>query len=345
MEIQDSLSNHLLVLGDEIQTAELAELLGHTNWTYSHAQSPGEVLSMVRRGECPDVLVIAPARELRNYVELCRTLKLQTPNALVPVIFVLTSELPEDRVAIYQAGADDCIGLPTSRDELILRILKAIRAARAIDSLEDATAIITALANAIEGKDSYTCGHVERVATYAVEIGKSLGLGPVDLATLRTGALLHDIGKVTVPDQILNKCGGLADEEMEVIKRHPLVGFSILESMRTFQAIRPIVRWHHERPNGTGYPDGIGGDELPLLPRIVTVADCFDALTSDRPYRLALSLDRCQAILESDAECGNLDADVVRALMRILGRGAALQPAASAGEGLQLPLLAAEFLA
>lgn len=328
MEIYDPLSCQLLIFASPGETEWLNELFVEANWTCTWVQSAGEVLSQLRQTIRPDALLIASKELSREGVELCRTLKLNLRGGAIPVLFLLSSESPEDVVRVYQAGADDCITVPTSRDVLILRTLKAIRASRALDSLEDATAVITALANAIEGKDSYTCGHVERVATYAIEVGKLLDLDASNLATLRTGALLHDIGKVTVPDPILNKQGPLTAEEMEIVKRHPLVGFEILTSMRTFQAIRPIVRWHHERPNGTGYPDGIGGDELPLLPRIVTVADCFDALSSDRPYRRALPLEQCQIILKSDADRGDLDGEVVAALIHILDRGAAaLQPA------------------
>jgi len=331
METQDSISNHLLVLGAQADGDYLVELLGHTTWNFAQADSTSAALARIRQGSRVDALIVIPGTQVREYVEMCRTLKLQSRTAFIPVIFLLSSEVPEDSVRVYQAGADDCIRLPASRDELILRVLKSIRAARAIDSLEDATAIITALANAIEGKDSYTCGHVERVATYAVEIGRALGLDAAQMNTLRTGALLHDIGKVTVPDQVLNKPGQLTDPEMDIIKRHPLVGYEILSSMRTFEAVRPIVRWHHERPNGKGYPDGIGGDDLPLLPRIVAVADCFDALSSDRPYRAALSLDACQEILETGAAVGDLDGQIVQTLLAIVGRGTASLQVCPAG--------------
>ncbi len=323
MSTADPLSSHFLLLGPEAETPRVAALLEQADWTHTPVHSAGEALAKIRHGEAVDALIVCPGDPVRDYVELCRTLKLQAQTSHIPVVFILAPQLSSLLLQAYQAGADDCIRLPSSRDEVALRILKAVRVAHATDSLEDATAIITALANAIEGKDAYTCGHVERVATYSLEVGKALELSAADLATLRTGALLHDIGKVTVPDQILNKPGQLTEAELEIIKRHPRVGDEILKTMRTFQAIRPIVRWHHERPNGRGYPDGVGGDELPILPRIVAVADCFDALNSDRPYRAALSLEKCQAILEESAANGDLDADIVGILVSLLGREAA----------------------
>lgn len=326
MNLSDPLPAQLFLAGEASELAAFAELADHARWTCTRLHSPGEILARIRRGDHADAVIIAPGNRVRDYLEMCRALKLQSRTSFVPVVFLLPAESADHRVQVYQSGANDCIPLPASPDELTLRVLKAIRAGHATDSLEDATAVITALANAIEGKDSYTCGHVERVAMYSLEIGKAIGVQPGELATLRTGALLHDIGKVTVPDQVLNKPGQLTVEEMEVIKRHPLVGDEILKTMRTFQAIRPIVRWHHERPNGKGYPDGVGGDDLPLLPRIVAVADCFDALISDRPYRAALPLPRCQAILESAAEQDDLDGTLVQVLMSLTGQSAVNQP-------------------
>jgi putative two-component system response regulator len=331
MNTEDPLSSQFLLLGPPGETAGVSALLEQANWTHTVVHSSSEALTRVRHGPGVDALIVSPGQPARDYLELCRALKLQSRTSHIPVVFVLAPALTDLLVQVYQAGADDCIRLPASREEVALRILKTLQVANATDSLEDATAIITALANAIEGKDSYTCGHVERVATYSLELGKAMGLDAADLATLRTGALLHDIGKVTVPDQILNKPGELTQAELEVIKRHPLVGDEILKTMRTFQAIRPIVRWHHERPNGTGYPDGIGGNDLPVLPRIVTVADCFDALNSDRPYRATLPLDRCQAILEECAVKGDLDPDIVRLLISFLGREAAALQLSTAG--------------
>jgi putative two-component system response regulator len=242
---------------------------------------------------------------------------------------VLPAEAAARRAVVFEAGADDCIQLPASAREIAVRLLNAARVKRTTDSLEDATTTITALANAIEGKDAYTRGHVERVATYAVEIGKRAGVDPDGLTILNTGALVHDVGKVAVPDHILNKPGRLTDEEMEIMKRHPLVGYDILKPLRTFQSVLPIVRWHHERPNGTGYPDGLSGDDFPLFARIMAVADVFDAISSDRPYRKRLPLAKCRDILAHAAENGELDPELVRILSEILHEGEVVLPGGS----------------
>ncbi|MEE9294015.1 MAG: HD-GYP domain-containing protein, partial [Phycisphaerae bacterium] len=195
--------------------------------------------------------------------------------------------------------------------ELLQRCRNLIRNKQAADALEDSENVIFALARIVEGRDKYTQGHVERVAACAVEIGTRMRLGDDEVATLYRGGVIHDLGKIAVPDAILNKPGRLDDHEWSVMKTHPVVGYDVLVRLRTFHDVLGIVRWHHERPNGRGYPDGIGGDELPLLPRIVAVADCFDAVTSARPYCQARTVNTALEVLTKGARCGDFDEDVV----------------------------------
>lgn len=319
MEPQSLVSGYVLLVGSPPPPAELEAILSGGAWRCLRAHTPGEALWRLRNEPIVDAIVIVPGPEPEPYLDLCRHIKLGSRNALVGIIFAIDAELAERRIAFFEAGADDLIQLPASPDEIVARLISAIRFKRAADSLEDATSVITSLANAIEGKDRYTCGHVERVATYSVEIGKRLGISGELLTALRSGALVHDIGKVAVPDHILNKPGRLTADEMEIVRRHPVVGHDILRPMRTFQSALPIVRWHHERPNGRGYPDGLEGDSLPLLPRIVAVADCFDALSTDRPYRPAFPLPECRNILLRAAEERDLAPEVVGAFFQIIG--------------------------
>ncbi len=159
-----------------------------------------------------------------------------------------------------------------------MRLTKAIRLKRAIDMLEGAGAVVTAMAGAVEAKDHYTYGHVDRVAAYCVGIGRRLGVDAEGIVSLQVGGVVHDIGKIGIPDHVLNKPDKLKLDEAEIMQRHPAIGYEILKPLRTFQNVLPIVRWHHERPNGKGYPDGLKGDQIPLLARIAAVADVFDAL-------------------------------------------------------------------
>ncbi|NUQ00169.1 MAG: GAF domain-containing protein, partial [Armatimonadetes bacterium] len=166
----------------------------------------------------------------------------------------------------------------------------AIQNARLFGDLQELLlSTISTLAKAVDAKDRYTAGHSHRVTLYALEIGRELGLDAADLDLLRIGALMHDVGKIGVSEQILRKPGPLTEPEREEMRRHPLYGARIVEPIRQLHPILPAVRWHHERYDGGGYPDGLAGDEIPVMARILMVADAYDAMTSDRPYRRSLA--------------------------------------------------------
>ncbi|MFQ3586663.1 MAG: HD domain-containing phosphohydrolase [Fimbriimonadaceae bacterium] len=179
-------------------------------------------------------------------------------------------------------------------------------------------AMVQSWVKAVEAKDPYTAGHSERVMSYSVRIGERIGLSPTELRTLKVGTLIHDIGKIGVPDAILNKPGPLTDGEHAIVRFHPEVGASLIAEIPSFADCLPIVRHHHERLDGSGYPDGLKGDEISVLVRIVAVADSFDAMTSDRAYRKARSVEETLSILVKEAESGKLDAKIVAVLADIV---------------------------
>lgn len=285
--------------------------------------SPAKIglLNQLRTQRPVDVVVLCPGEDYGPLLDLCRGIKFDRTLEYLPVVWLLSSNADQQREQALTAGADDCIPPTASQAELALRLTRAMGRKQATESLEDATAIVVALANAVEGKDHYTCGHVERVNAYSVEIGQHLNLPPTDINALKIGGMVHDIGKVGIPDHVLNKQGKLSDDEMQIMRRHPAIGYDILKPLRTFQDVLPIVRWHHEKPNGTGYPDQLKGPALPLLPRAVAVADVFDALVTDRPYRRAYSIPQALKILAQMAEKGELDAAVLAVLQTILSQG------------------------
>lgn len=287
-------------------------------WQWIHVATPTEASRLLRSAPDTEMILLIPGPMIDTSIETCRRIKFDPRTKHVSVVSILPPEHSNRTTDLFDSGADDCIRSSESDREINLRLSKVAAVKRATDSLEDSETIINALAGAIEGKDEYTCGHVDRVASYAVALGRKLNATPAQLAALQTGGIVHDIGKIGIPDPILNKQGKLTDEEMAVMKRHPAIGFDILKQLRTFKDVLPIVRWHHERPNGTGYPDGIGGNDLPLLPRIVSVSDVFDALSTDRPYRKRLDMNECIRILREDAARGHLDGVVVEALAEIL---------------------------
>lgn len=181
-------------------------------------------------------------------------------------------------------------------------------------------AMVRSLVKAIEAKDPYTAGHTERVMRYALKLADEIGLAEADRITLRMGTLLHDIGKIGIPDHILTKPSGLTNEEYEVIKRHPVIGANVIQDIPHFKDCVPIVRWHHEQLNGRGYPDGLSGDEIPLLVRIATIADMYDAMTSTRAYRHAMTAQQALDELRKDVMRGRTDPDLVATWEVILRR-------------------------
>jgi len=188
-----------------------------------------------------------------------------------------------------------------------------------VDMRKNYMETVKALINAVEAKDPYTSGHASRVGTYAVEIGKELGLSTLELDKMRNAALLHDIGKIGVDDRILNKNKSLTNLEYEVIKNHPSTGYEIIKDIEFLKGANEIVKHHHERWDGKGYPDGLKGEEISLPISILTIADSFDAMTTDRPYRKAFSFEK--AISEIQNNSGTqFNPDIVEDAVKALGK-------------------------
>ncbi len=177
---------------------------------------------------------------------------------------------------------------------------------------------MSALALTVEAKDPYSRGHSERVADFSVRIAEQLDLDKKERDNLRDAGRLHDLGKIGILDNVLKKKGGLSEDETIIMEKHPLVGESIIKPLKSFQSLADPIRHHHEKLDGSGYPDGLTADNISLVTRILTVADIFDALTSDRPYRKALSYDEAIKVLEEDVQKGRLDDKVVKALKEVL---------------------------
>ena len=207
---------------------------------------------------------------------------------LIPVVLVTALDDTASRIRGIEAGADDFVSKPFNAHELRARVRSLLRIKRYTDDLDNAEAVIVSLALTIEARDSTTGGHCQRLARYASALGQALGLDEDDASALARGGFLHDIGKVGIPDAVLLKRGPLTADEYEVIKQHTVIGDRLCGEVRWLRTVRPIVRHHHERLDGSGYPDGLRGDAIPLLAQIMSIVDIFDALTSERPYRAAI---------------------------------------------------------
>src|SRR3954464_581777 len=250
--------------------------------------------------------------------ELCRRLKDQSATRFVPVVIVTSQADRLDRLKGIEAGCDDFLTKPFDSAELHARIQSLVRLKRYTDELESAESVILGLGATIEARDPSTNGHCQRLAHYATRLGTMLGLDEEDLGALERGGFLHDIGKIAVPDSVLLKGGKLDPQESRVMRKHPLVGDSLCAGLRSLYKVRPIVRHHHERLDGTGYPDGLRNGEVPLLAQIIGIVDVFDALTTDRPYRVACRCDEAFEVLSDEAVKGWRDRALVDAFVTVV---------------------------
>ncbi len=228
----------------------------------------------------------------------------------------------EHRIRGIHAGADDFLTKPFDAEELHARIASLARLKEYTDELESAEAILRSLALTIDARDPYTDGHCERLATFAVSLGESLGLSKEELFALNRGGYLHDIGKIGIPDSILLKPTKLTPEEFELMKQHTLIGDRLCGELRSLRLVRTIVRHHHEALDGSGYPDRLRGAEVPLLAQIVGIVDLFDAVTTSRPYRSALPREYAFSELRSECARGRRDPQLVEPFIALCESGA-----------------------
>jgi len=252
----------------------------------------------------PDVVLLDITMPHLDGLEVCRRLKSDPATRLTPVVLVTGLSDLQDRIKGIEAGADEFLSKPVHPLELRARVGSLTRMKQLFDALDSAEAAFMTLALTIEARDPTTGGHCERLARHAVALGKALGLGESDLQALHRGGYLHDVGKVGVPDAVLLKRGPLTSDEFALMKKHPDIGDSLCAPLQSLRNVRPIIRCHHERLDGSGYPQGLRGEDVPLLAQIVGICDVFDALTSHRPYRPALSASDAARHLLEDAASG-----------------------------------------
>ena len=241
---------------------------------------------------------------------VCRRIKGAAATLLLPVI-ALTDPGSEAMMDALDAGADQALAFPPHPGELRARLRSALRTRAATSRLEDATQVIFALANAVEAKDAYTEGHTERVGAIAVEVGRLAGLDEETQESLRQGGVLHDIGKIGIPNEIINKAGLLTVKERVVMNKHPIIGERICEPLKSLRHLLPIIRWHHEKLDGSGYPDGLKGSAFPLPAQILQLSDIYDAITTDRPYHRARTRASAIGFLMMEAGKGWRDPQLV----------------------------------
>ncbi len=257
-------------------------------------------LEMIER-EPPDLVLLDVRMPRMDGYEVCRRIKSTPTGKLLPVVMITGLSQTKHRVAALEAGADDFMTKPVEGAELTARVRSALRLKELYNTLDSAEHVIFSLATAVEAKDSFTEQHTQRVGESARLLGQRLGLSENTLNTLYRGGMIHDIGKIGVSDAILHKPGPLDPIEVPQMQAHVAIGESIVKPLQSTSGLLPIIRHHHERFDGGGYPDHLRAREIPRAARIVSVCDAFDALVNDRPYRLRRSTAEAIAVLRAGA--------------------------------------------
>src|SRR5215472_10191223 len=268
----------------------------------------------------PDLVLSDVVMPGKSGYELCRELKENPASRLIPFVLITGLTEREDRVRGIEAGADDFLNKPIFPEELFARVKSLLKLKEFTDELETAESVLCTLGLSVESRDPYTEGHCERLARNASDLGRHLCLAEDSIIALRRGGYLHDLGKIAVPDEILKKGSNLSAEEWAVMKKHPVTGENICKPLKSLRLVLPIIRYHHEHSDGSGYPDGLRKGQIPLLARILQVVDVYDALRTARPYKPALTHQQAALTMRVEAENGLWDEELVTALFAMLAK-------------------------
>ena len=310
-------SGRVLVVDDVAANVDLIRaLLSREGYTVDTASDGEEALARIAATPPDLVLMDVLMPKLTGY-QVCQRIKDNPATRLTPVVLITALHDREHKIEGIDAGADDFLTKPVDAHELKARARSLVRLKRYTDELDSAETVIMSLALVIEARDAYTDGHCQRLAAYATALGGALGLDDDDRGALFRGGYLHDLGKIGIPDGLLLKEDRLSAGEYERIKQHPVIGDRLCGEMRSLRRVRPIVRHHHERLDGTGYPDGLKGDAIPLLAQIMGIVDVYDAITTTRPYKPAATRDQAYDELMGEVRCGWRRKDLVEAFISL----------------------------
>jgi len=312
----------VLVVDDKQSNRELLQgRLEDLGYDVREAKDGVEALDAVAAEE-PDLILLDVDMPRLDGITVCERLKAHPVHRMIPIVILTASSDRDTKLRGLAAGADDYLSKPFDAKELLIRT-KVLLRQRALNQRLDATeGVLFALARAVEARDRHTIHHAERVGRYAEAIGGADGLTPEECELLYQGGVLHDLGKIAIPDAILLKPGPLSAEEFAVMRTHSVEGERICLSLRSIAHYLPMIRHHHERVDGAGYPDHLYGNDIPLGARIAAISDAWDAMVSDRPYRAGLGAD--EAISRMRGGAGKQwDAGLVRVFLELIDGGLA----------------------
>jgi len=306
-----------MVVDDHQLSRELLGLyLSHSGYDTIEAANGAEALEMLEK-DTPDLILLDIIMPKVNGYEVCKKVKENPRTTLLPIIMVTGLEDFDAKMKALSLGADDYINKPINEQELLMRVRNHLRIKTLTDQLENAENVIMTLVRFIEAKDPYTRGHSERVAEHSRRLAEALGFNEDRMQVLRRAALLHDVGKIGVDDAIIHSTTKLTDEELEEVHHHPTRGSEMLASLSFLSDALGLIRSHHERFDGTGYPEQLAREEIPLEARIIAVGDTYDALITERPYHKPLTIADALKEMKSSADSGQLDPNLVDKFIEI----------------------------
>jgi putative two-component system response regulator len=311
MEDFDHSSITILVADDDAASREMfSDLLVVEGYRVLGASDGDEALRLIN-SKIVDLALLDVIMPGRKGFSICQAAKSNPETALIPIILVTGLGEPEDRIDGAGCGADDFLSKPVDKRQLLARVHALLRIKQFTDDLDNAESVVFSLALSIEAKDPYTGGHCDRLAAYSLRLAEKFSLPEYLRVALRRGALTHDIGKLSVPEHILLKPGPLTSDERKIMEQHTIIGERICTPLRSFRHVLPIIRSHHEKWDGSGYPDGLKGQQIPITARILQITDVYDALTTDRPYRRALPTYEAFSILREEMRRGWWDETIL----------------------------------
>lgn len=301
----------VLIADDEEMNRELlSEILTGEGYNIICAEDGERALRAFHEGSV-DLALLDVMMPGKTGLAVCLEIKSKPETRLIPIVLVTGLTNTDDRIQGIMCGADDFLSKPVNKQELLARVHSLLRLKEFTDELESAETVLFSLALSIEAKDPYTEGHCDRLSKYSVAMAKRLGLRDELRVALHRAGIVHDIGKIAVPEHVLAKPGPLTDQEWVIMKQHPVVGERICSPLKSFRHVLPVIRHHHEKLDGSGYPDGLKGEQIPFTARILQTVDIYDALITERPYRKALSSEEAFAIMYEEAKRGWWDRSLI----------------------------------